>query len=265
MGRGPRSSGQIGGVFRCTTTGRSNVGYHTNGELAPRSTCELVEWFQSPSGRDVAVAAVYASFSGPTESFWKRRAGGRARTALGGMSKRAVDVVVASLALVLLTPLFVVTGVLIRLLVGKPIIVVERSVGLGGEVFALYKFRTTPDDACSGQPNGSRVITEVLRASRIDKLPHLYNVVRGDMSLVGPELVGAQHALHFGIETPEILLARPGVVSVRHYVPRSLRAHRAEIVPDRLYILRWSMWLDLRIVCGALARIHAQDASRPAK
>ena len=190
--------------------------------------------------------------------------GGRKRAALGGMLKRVIDVVFATLALVLLTPLLVATAVLIRLLIGRPIIVAERSVGLGGEVFAVYRFRTTLDDAAAAS-GWTEIITQALRTSRIDKLPHLYNVVRGDMSLVGPELVGAHHALHFGIEAPELLLARPGVVSVRRYVPHSLRTSRGEIGPERLYFLRWSMWLDLRIACGALARIHAQDASRPAK
>jgi lipopolysaccharide/colanic/teichoic acid biosynthesis glycosyltransferase len=175
-----------------------------------------------------------------------------------------VDVVFAALALVLLTPLLVATGVLIRLLIGRPVIVAERSVGLGGEVFALYKFRTTADDAAwAGE--WTEIIMQALRAARIDKLPHLYNVVRGDMSLVGPELVGAQQAQHFGIETPEILLARPGVIGLRHYVPRALSAPIAGVGLDRLYVLRWSMWLDLKIVCGALARTHTQDASRPAR
>jgi exopolysaccharide production protein ExoY len=190
--------------------------------------------------------------------------GSQARATLGGISKRAVDVVFGSLALVLLTPLLVATGLLVRLLIGKPIIVAEESVGLGGKVFALYKFRTTPGDATRAS-EWTEIIAQALRASRIDKLPQLYNIIRGDMSLVGPEAVEPRRALYYGIQVPEILLARPGLIGMRHYVPRGLSAPIAERGLDRLYILRWSLWLDLRIVCGALARIHAQDASRPAK
>ena len=189
---------------------------------------------------------------------------GRKRAAVGGLLKRMVDVVFATWVLVLLAPVFVVTGVLIRALLGTPVIVVERSVGLGGESFGLLSFRTGTGGATSVN-EWAEALTTVLRKSGIGKLPHLINVVRGDMSLVGPELVGAQQALHYGLEGPELLLARPGVVSVRRYARHILRPSTAEIGPERLYILRWSLWLDLRILCGALARIHATDANRPAK
>ena len=190
--------------------------------------------------------------------------GGRKRAAVGGSLKRALDIVSATLALVLLAPILVVTGVLIRLMLGSPITVVERSVGLGGEIFGLLSFRTEPKSATSVS-EWSKAVTTALHESGIDKLPQLYNVMRGDMSLVGPELVEAQHALHHGIEGPELLLARPGVVSVRRHVLHILRPPTGEIGPERLYILRWSLWLDLRILCGALSRIHATAANSPAK
>ena len=191
--------------------------------------------------------------------------GGRKRAAVGGLLKRMFDVVVATLVLVLLAPILVVTGVLIRLLLGSPIIVVERSVGLGGEVFALLSFRTEPKSATSVNEWTKAVMT-ALHEVGIDKLPHLYNVVRGDMSLVGPKLVEAQQALHHGIEGPELLLARPGVVSVRRHVLHTLRPSIGEIGgPERLYILRWSLWLDLRILCCAFAGSHSADTNRPTK
>ena len=189
---------------------------------------------------------------------------GRKRAAVGGLPKRLVDVAFAALALVLLAPILVVTGILIRLLLGPPIIVVERSVGLGGKGFALVTFRTEPDAATSVNA-WTEAVTTALRESGIDKLPHLYNVVRGDMSLVGPELVGAQHALLYGMEGPELLLARPGMVSVRRQARHILRSSTGEIEPEHLYIMRWSLWLDLRILWGALARVHAADTVSPAK
>jgi lipopolysaccharide/colanic/teichoic acid biosynthesis glycosyltransferase len=187
---------------------------------------------------------------------------GRTRTAVGGGLKRGLDVFLATLVLLLLAPILLATSVLIRVLLGAPILVTERSVGLGGQVFALLSFRTEP----SALPNPwVEAVTTALRASGIDKLPHLYNVVRGDMSLVGPELIDAQHAQDYGMEGPELLLARPGMVSVRRQGLHILRSSTAEIGPEQLYMLRWSLWLDLRILCAALVRIHATAANRPTK
>jgi lipopolysaccharide/colanic/teichoic acid biosynthesis glycosyltransferase len=190
--------------------------------------------------------------------------GGRKRAAIGGRLKRGFDAVVATLVLVLLAPILVVTSVLIRLLLGRPILVTERSVGLGGQVFARLSFRTEPNSSTPASPWIEAIMT-ALRASGIDKLPHLYNVVRGDMSLVGPELIEAQHAQDYGMGGPELLLARPGMVSVRRHGLHILRSSTGQIGPERFYLQRWSLWLDLRILCGALARSHATDAHRPTK
>jgi len=137
-------------------------------------------------------------------------------------------------------------------------------VGLGGQVFALLNFRTEPNSSTSAQP-WTDAITTALCASGIDKLPHLYNVVRGDMSWVGPDLTDAHHAQDYGMEGAGLLLARPGVVSVRRHGLHILRPSTAEIGPEQLYMLRWSLWLDLRILCGAFVRIHATDANKPTK
>jgi lipopolysaccharide/colanic/teichoic acid biosynthesis glycosyltransferase len=171
-----------------------------------------------------------------------------------------VDIGVASLALVLLAPVVLMTGILIRLLLGPPIIAREKCMGLGGRVFDLFKFRT--ERGAMPVNNLVDTVATVLRSSGIDKLPRLYNVMRGDMSLVGPELVGAQYAAHYDIEGRELLLARPGLVDVRH-ADHILRPSSRGIGVERLYIMRWSLWLDLRILLGAC--IRAADPSRPIK
>lgn len=151
-------------------------------------------------------------------------------------------------------------GALIRLLVGKPVIVADSRIGLGGKVFAQYRFRTTPNDGAL--PGWAASIVEALRASGIDRLPQVYNVLRGDMSWVGPQF-GPQDALNAGAEALEVLRARPGLTGMRHHVPRDLRARTAQGDLDRFYVLHWSMWLDLKIASGALARVHADDAITP--
>jgi lipopolysaccharide/colanic/teichoic acid biosynthesis glycosyltransferase len=179
------------------------------------------------------------------------------------LSKRIVDVVFATLALTVLAPLLILTGALICLLLGRPIIATERTVGLGGKVFALFRFRT--ESNCTAPlSEWAGAVTSALRSSGIDKLPHLYNVVRGDMSLVGPQLIDAQHAMRYGVEGPELLMARPGLVSVQRY-GHILGPPTPDAGLETLYIRRWSLGLDLNILRGALACIHAEDASSPTK
>lgn len=193
--------------------------------------------------------------------------------ALGGLPKRAVDLTIAGIALVLLTPILLAIATLIRVLIGKPVILAEGMIGLGGRRFTRYRFRTALNHAgllCRGsQARRSNHKTwieffgEGLRASSIDKLPQLLNVVRGDMSLVGPQLIAPENARCRYAQAPEILLARPGITGMWRHTPRSLQTHATDIALDRHYVLHWSMWLDLKIVCGALARPHADDTSRP--
>ena len=190
--------------------------------------------------------------------------GDRKHTAVGGLLKRLVDVVLATFTLLLMAPMLILASVLIRLLLGTPIIAVERSVGLDGKVFDRLRFRTEPDSVAPVGPWIEAVAT-ALREYGFDTLPQLYNVVRGDMSLVGPEVVGAQQALPYGVEGPELLRARPGLLSVKRHARHILHPAGGEIGPERLYIMRWSLWLDVRIVFGALARSHVIDANSPAK
>lgn len=176
------------------------------------------------------------------------------RTPLGGATKRAFDIVLSSMALLLLAPLLGTIWVLLRATIGNPVIRSEKRIGLRGKPFALYSFRM---DAWSKSAHED-AIAQAMRASGVDRLPQLYNVLRGDMSFVGPELA-AEPA------TNEVLMARPGMMGMRHHVPRSLRRLTAEGGPEACYVRHWSMWLDLKIACGALTRIHAQQTSRPTK
>ncbi len=181
---------------------------------------------------------------------------------LGGLSKRAVDVTLAVLTLVLLAPLLVAICVLIRLLVGKPIIVADPRIGLGGKVFARYRFRTTPSGSTRLDCRWEASIVEVLRASGLDRLPQVCNVLRGDMSWVGPQF-GPEDTLNDNAKALEVLWARPGLTGLHHHVPRDLRARAVHGDLDRIYVRHWSMWLDLKIAFGALARVQAEDTITP--
>ncbi len=157
------------------------------------------------------------------------------------MIKRAFDLVVASLALVALMPLVAVVAMLVKVTSRGPVLFGQIRVGRGFERFRLVKFRTMHQDSRAAEADlarGARVtgIGKMLRRWKLDELPQLFNVLRGDMSLVGsrPELPHYVEA--FRAEYSEILTVRPGVTdpaSIEFCYEEALLAQAAD--PESLY------------------------------
>ncbi len=134
-------------------------------------------------------------------------------------AQRTLDILVASAAMVLLAPLMVLVAVALLLEGGLPILFVQTRVGAGGRSFQMYKFRKfRPDCGSDGCPltlEGDSRLTRVgrfLAATKIDELPQLWNVLRGDMSIVGPRPESLEFASCFCGEFEEILRYRPGLI-----------------------------------------------------
>src|SRR5262249_857591 len=143
-----------------------------------------------------------------------------ARRPVGGARKRFVDAIIASLALVLLSPLLIVVALLISLDSPGPILFRQRRSGFRGKAFKVLKFRTMTclENGALGQAtrNDRRVtkIGKFLRRSSIDELPQLINVLRGEMSLVGPRPHALFHDAEFwrvNSDYPRRFVARPGI------------------------------------------------------
>ena len=190
------------------------------------------------------------------------------------MIKRAFDLVVASLALVGLLPLLVAIAVLVKVTSPGPILFSQIRVGRGFGRFRMVKFRTLHPDSsptAANAPEGAGVtgIGKTLRRWKLDELPQLVNVLRGDMSLVGPRPEVPHYVEAFCAEYSEILTVRPGLtdpasIEFRHEEellapttdPESL--YRTVILPRKLdlsvaYLRRSSLWTDV----GVLARTAA--------
>jgi exopolysaccharide production protein ExoY len=205
------------------------------------------------------------------------------RSPLGGVLKRVFDFSVAGVTLVLLSPMMLATGVLIRLFMGRPVLVTEERIGFEGRIFACYKFRTqftdgarfvARHDGCSltgghvrGPSHRRRIecLGASLRASGVDRLPQLLNVLRGDMSLVGPEPMRPEHLPGCYALAPELFLARPGLIGMGSHTPRNLLTHPTDIALDRNYVNHWSMWLDFKIVFTALLAFTRKDSATPTR
>jgi putative colanic acid biosynthesis UDP-glucose lipid carrier transferase len=185
--------------------------------------------------------------------------------------KRLVDLVVAGLALLLLAPLLLLVAVAIKLESAGPVFFRQRRTGLGGRSFMILKFRSMRqhDDHKVAQAtrNDSRITRfgAVIRALSIDELPQLLNVLRGDMSLVGPRPHATAHDLSWSLVVPDYadrFRARPGLtgfaqVSGCRGEVFSTDDIAARVRADNAYIERWSLGLDLSIALRTIPLIFA--------
>jgi exopolysaccharide biosynthesis polyprenyl glycosylphosphotransferase len=191
---------------------------------------------------------------------WARADGAR-------LAKRAADVAIAALILALLAPLFLVVAAAILITSGRPIFYTQERVGQGGRLFRIIKFRSMKSNAeeetgpiwASDHDSRCTRIGDVLRSTNIDELPQLFNVLKGDMSLVGPRPERPVFVEQFSHGMPDY--------NLRHAVPcgmtgwaqvhgwRGRTSLRKRIQYDLDYIDRWSFLLDFRILFMTLQHV----------
>jgi exopolysaccharide production protein ExoY len=189
---------------------------------------------------------------------------------LGGTPKRIFDILGAVIALVLLAPLMIVVAALIRLILGGPVFYAQRRVGFGGQMFVCYKFRTMVENAeevleeylrinpaAAAEWNETRKLRNdprvtclgnVLRKSSIDELPQLFNILRGEMSLVGPRPVQPDELSRYGQRARAYLQARPGLTGMWQANGRSSVDYDGRVARDCYYARYWSVGLDLLLL-----------------
>jgi len=180
--------------------------------------------------------------------------------------KRLFDLVVAGTGLLVLSPIALLIGIAIKLDDGGPVLFRQDRVGLGGRVFPAFKFRSMVVDAerhtgavqaTAGDPRVTRV-GRVLRATAFDELPQLWNIVRGDMSVVGPRPLrpGEADTTAGGVLLPLEAIpgyearhrVRPGLTGLAQiYAPRDL-PRTGKFRYDLLYQRRAGLWLDVRLI-----------------
>jgi exopolysaccharide biosynthesis polyprenyl glycosylphosphotransferase len=179
--------------------------------------------------------------------------------------KRAMDLVCASIGLLLVSPLLLAIAVAIKLDSRGPVLFRQRRIGIEGEEFEMLKFRTMVDGADEGKaelldlneadglfkiaddPRLTRV-GRFIRRSSLDELPQLINVLKGDMSLVGPRPLVPDEDRHVEGSHPRRLHLVPGMTGIWQ-VFGSSRIPLAEMVKiDYLYGANWSLWLDVKVL-----------------
>jgi len=193
------------------------------------------------------------------------------------MMKRLFDFLSALIGLIVLSPLLLITSVVIKLTSPGPVFHRGERVGLNGKVFKLYKFRTMIVNAAKMGPgitaqNDPRItrVGQLLRATKIDELPQLINVLKGDMSLVGPRPEDPRYVAQYTPEQKRILSVRPGITSAASLAfrkeeqmlsgPNWERMYCAEVLPAKLtmdldYFSHRTLFSDIFLIIRTILSI----------
>jgi sugar transferase EpsL len=169
------------------------------------------------------------------------------------LSKRILDLSLAALALVLLSPLFLLIAVLVRLLIGAPVVFRQQRPGYKGKPFFIFKFRTMTDrPGPDGNllPDSERLTPfgSFLRALSLDELPELFNILRGEMSVVGPRPLLMEYLSLYSSEQARRHDAVPGLTGWAQVNGRNATDWPKRLAMDVWYVDHWSFWLDIKIV-----------------
>ena len=186
------------------------------------------------------------------------------RRPLSALLKRGLDVAVAAVALVVLAPLLVLIAMAIRVGLGAPVIFRQLRPGRHGRPFELVKFRTMRNPA---SPDGPLLPDEermtrlggALRKSSLDELPELWNVLRGDMSLVGPRPLLTEYLPLYTHEQARRHEVRPGITGWAQINGRNAISWEEKFALDNWYVDHWSIMLDVKIMVKTVHRIVKRE------
>jgi len=178
--------------------------------------------------------------------------------------KRVFDITVAAAALIILSPLILAIWLMVRQRMGSPALFRQVRPGLHGRPFEMIKFRTMLDGR---QPDGSRLpdserltpFGRWLRGTSLDELPELWNVLRGDMSLVGPRPLLMDYLPLYTPEQARRHEVRPGVTGWAQVNGRNALSWERKFELDVWYVGRHNLWLDLKILLMTVGRIVRKD------
>jgi exopolysaccharide production protein ExoY len=180
---------------------------------------------------------------------------------VGGTLKRVFDVLGASVALIVLAPLLLSVAALVRLVRGGPALFTQKRVGFSGKTFDCYEFRTirldgekVSNEARKIEDPSATCLSNVLRQLGIDQLPQLFNVLRGDMSLVGPRPVLPNEIASYGRHARAHLRARPGLTGMWQVKGGNHLSNVGRTACDCYYARHWSLGLDLLLLLKTIYR-----------
>lgn len=178
--------------------------------------------------------------------------------------KRLLDIILSLLAIVILSPVILVIAILVRVKLGSPVIFRQKRPGLNEKIFTLYKFRTMTDEKDENGkllPDGMRLTRfgKLLRSTSLDELPELWNILKGEMSFVGPRPLLVQYLPLYNEEQRRRHEVRPGLSGLAQVSGRNAISWEEKFKLDVEYVEKVSFICDFRIFILTVIKIFIRE------
>jgi lipopolysaccharide/colanic/teichoic acid biosynthesis glycosyltransferase len=178
--------------------------------------------------------------------------------------KSLSDRIIAAIALILLFPIILVIAIAIYLQMGRPILFIQPRPGKNARIFNFYKFRTMTNekDQEGNLLSDEKRLTAVgkfLRRTSLDELPQLWNILKGDMSFVGPRPLLVKYLERYTLEQARRHEVKPGITGLAQIRGRNSISWEEKFQFDIWYIDNWSLWLDLKILLLTVLKVVKQE------
>jgi len=178
--------------------------------------------------------------------------------------KRPLDIICSLLAFIILSPVLLITAILVRIKLGSPVIFKQQRPGLNEKIFTLYKFRTMTDkrdEEGNLLPDEQRLTKfgKLLRSTSLDELPELWNILMGDMSIVGPRPLLVQYLPLYNEEQRKRHMVRPGLTGLAQVNGRNSITWEDKFSYDVYYALNPTLLGDLLIVMRTIIKMFNPD------
>lgn len=178
--------------------------------------------------------------------------------------KRLIDIIISFLSLIILSPVMIIVAFLVKVNLGSPIIFTQERVGLHGKVFKLYKFRSMTnevDEKGELLPNDKRLTKfgKILRSTSLDELPELYNILKGDMSFVGPRPLLTEYLPRYNEEQKKRHNVRPGLTSLTAVNGRAKLSWEERFKLDVWYVHNVNFYLDCKIILKTFVTVIKRE------
>jgi len=180
------------------------------------------------------------------------------------MTKRIIDLILSLCALLLLSPIVTILAVIIRLNIGSPVLFTQNRPGKNGELFKFLKFRTMTDETneqgvlLSDDQRGTRV-GRILRQTSLDELPSFINVLRGDMSLVGPRPLLNEYLPLYSLKEARRHDVKPGITGWAQINGRNAISWEEKFELDVWYVNNQSIYLDIKIMFLTVSKVLKRE------